>query len=174
MELEKVLRYPPVVSLEENDGKVYYRATFKEFPDMIGGIGDTVDEAIKAAFEMLDAEIEYLEEEGFDVPSPIVKTLSPEASGRVTLRMSKSLHKQVIMIAEEENISINSLINEAISYWIGRKDQRSRTRKKLAEHISLLICEGSDQTEHYIIQDPFPPISHLQIDMSRTNDLKSA
>lgn len=114
MEQNQIKRYPPVVTFEENDGKKYFRASFKEFPDMIGGIGNTVEAAIAAAYEMLDAEIDFREEMGLPVPSPTVVALSEDPSGRVTVRMSKTLHRRLIAAAEEEGVSLNSLINEAI------------------------------------------------------------
>ena len=118
METKDLKRYPPVVTYEENDGAFYYRASFKEFPNMIGGIGQTVEEAISAAYDMLDAEIAYCEEEGISIPKPFVSPLSKEASGRITLRMGKALHRQAIELAEEDDISLNSLINEALSRYV--------------------------------------------------------
>ena len=107
--------YPPIVRLEENDGKRYFRTTFKEFPDLIGGVGDDVGSSIESAYGMLEAEIDFRREMGLAVPDPLVSNLSAEPSGRVTLRMSKTQHRQLIQAAEEEGVSINSLINEAIT-----------------------------------------------------------
>ena len=70
-----IRKYPPTVTLERNDGKTYYRATFKDFPDMIGGIGDSVEKAIEAGYEMLDAEIVFRKEMGMDVPEPAIVDL---------------------------------------------------------------------------------------------------
>ena len=137
MENSELRKYPPIVVLEENDGKVYYRASFREFPDMIGGIGDTVEEAISSAYGMLEAEIEFREEESLPIPNPIVAPLVNEASGRVTLRMSKSLHRQVIVIAEGEGISLNSYINEAISYYVGNRHDRKS--QKTTHHFEKMI-----------------------------------
>lgn len=121
MQNELVRRYPPVVELEENDGKVYYRASFRDFPDVIGGIGDTVEEAIEEAYGLLEAEILFRSEEGMSIPDPIVKPLTGQASGRVTLRMSKTLHQQAIEASEEDGVSLNSLINEALGFWLGAR-----------------------------------------------------
>ena len=125
MEQEQLRRYPPVVIFEENDGKFYFRASFKEFPDMIGGIGDTVELAIAAAYDMLDAEIDFREEMGLPVPSPMVFDLSDDPSGRVTVRMSKTLHRRLIEAAEVEGVSLNALINEAIADRLTHRKQQS-------------------------------------------------
>ena len=121
MEKEKIREFAPIISRERNDGKEYYRALFREFPDMIGGIGDTVSEAIEEAYCMLETEISFLEEEGMNVPSPAVVDLEAAPSGRITLRMSKTMHKMVLVVAEEEGVSINSLLNEAVSLYLGQK-----------------------------------------------------
>ena len=120
MESKQIRQYPPVVIREQNDEAIYYRAMFKEFPKMIGGIGDTVSEAIEAAYAMLEAEIAYREEEGMIIPSPQIVPLDSGATGRITLRMSKSLHLQVAALADYEGVSINSFINEAIVWYVGR------------------------------------------------------
>lgn len=119
METSELRKYPPVVTFEENDGIFYYRACFREFPDMVGGIGDTVEQAISAAYAMLDAEIAYREEESLPIPKPQISELSIPVSGRMTLRMSKTLHKRVIEASEKEGVSLNSYINEAVAFYIG-------------------------------------------------------
>ena len=65
--------YRPIISIDKNlygDGIDWYRATFREFPSMIGGIGLTEDAAIEKGYEMLEAEIKFRKEEGLDIPEP--------------------------------------------------------------------------------------------------------
>lgn len=136
--MENVREYPPVVRFEENDGKRYFRTTFKEFPNLIGGIGETVSSSIENAYEMLEAEIEFRKEMGLSIPKPMVFDLASEPSGRVTLRMSKTQHAQLIQAAEEEGVSINSFINEAITVRL------SFAIYARSSYVSNIIADHSD------------------------------
>lgn len=65
--------YKPTVSTEKNfygDGRDWFRATFEEFPDMVGGIGRTEEEAVKAGYSILREELKFLSKEGFGFPRP--------------------------------------------------------------------------------------------------------
>lgn len=65
--------YRPIISIDKDlygDDNDWYRATFQEFPNMIGGIGLTEDAAIKAGYAMLEAEIKFRKEEGLNIPEP--------------------------------------------------------------------------------------------------------
>lgn len=134
-----VRQFAPVLLREQNDGKEYFRAVFREFPDMIGGIGDTVSEAIEEAYSMLEVEISFREEEGMSIPSPQVIDLESTPSGRITLRMSKTLHQAVIRTSEEEGVSINSFLNEAIAFYLGHKwkDSASKENYWAPERVSF-------------------------------------
>ena len=65
--------YNPTISVEKNlygDGRDWFRATFEEFPNMIGGIGRTEEEAVKAGYSMLREELRWLIGEGLGFPLP--------------------------------------------------------------------------------------------------------
>jgi hypothetical protein len=54
-------------------------------------------------------------------PFPIPAANENDVSGKITLRMSKSTHRKLINRSEEEGISLNQLINEALIVYIERK-----------------------------------------------------
>ncbi|MBP5446319.1 MAG: toxin-antitoxin system HicB family antitoxin [Acholeplasmatales bacterium] len=85
--------------------------------DTVIGVGDTVEDAIKEAEGNLEVFLEYCKENNIDVPSPS-KHEDNEFSGKVTLRMSKSLHKKVDERAKQEGVSLNSFLNEAIITYL--------------------------------------------------------
>lgn len=75
--------YNPTVSVEKNlygDGRDWFRATFEEFPNMIGGIGLTEEEAVKAGYSILRAELGFLIEEGLGFPLPASHAPKPEVN----------------------------------------------------------------------------------------------
>ena len=91
-----------------------------EFPAVKGciGVGSTAEEAIKEAFANLDFHLDALRKAG--LPIPMEDDHAIEYSGKVLLRMSKSLHQQIAHVAEQEGTSLNSFINEALTYKIAK------------------------------------------------------
>lgn len=85
-----------------------------EILDLPGCIGDgeTPEEAIKDLEEAKIAWIEAQIDAGRDIPMP---RLEPEYSGRITLRLPKSLHRRLANQAEIENISLNQYILSLVS-----------------------------------------------------------
>ncbi|WP_371862799.1 toxin-antitoxin system HicB family antitoxin [Lentilactobacillus rapi] len=44
--------------------------------------------------------------DGIEIPEPVDESFS----GRITLRMPKSLHKELTVLAKEENVSLNQYV----------------------------------------------------------------
>ena len=101
------------------DGKQYV-VKYIDFETVIG-VGDTIEEAIEEAEGNLEAYIDACRMLGIEVPEPSIHDYELY-SGKVTLRMSKSLHQKVNDRARREGVSINSLLNEAIAEYIERKN----------------------------------------------------
>lgn len=100
-----------VYPLETTDG-VQWCVEYPDVPAVVGG-GLTKKEAIKDAEENLNVFLEYLIKNG--MPLPMASKVDDQYSGKVTLRMSKSLHKKATELSEKEGISLNSFINEALN-----------------------------------------------------------
>ena len=109
------------------DGSTYWTACFPSIPECVGG-GDTIEEAIEDAKGNLEFYLEYLKDECKEIPKDDYKT---EYSGKIALRISKSTHNRVAQIAENEGISINSLINNAIENYIGLKTYDMNLNNKI-------------------------------------------
>jgi predicted RNase H-like HicB family nuclease len=69
--------------------------------------GETYDKAYAMLRDIQRDNIEDLITQGFDVPMPLS---DEDYSGRLNLRMPKSLHRRLAEIAHEEGYSLNSLI----------------------------------------------------------------
>jgi len=63
----------------------------------------------------------YLEEANKPAPEP---TDVSNLSGRVTFRMPKTLRSRVLERADFEGVSINQLLNEAVTRYVDYKDVR--------------------------------------------------
>lgn len=118
-----------VVPKKDDHGKTYWTAFFPALDGCIGG-GDTAEEAIKEAEENLEVFLDYLKSEGENIPSEYEEN---SFSGRIALRTSKTTHRKLAQISDEEGISINMLINNAIECYIGKIEYSQDFDKKIEE-----------------------------------------
>lgn len=82
-----------------------------EFPDLPGcvGAGDTAEEAVLMATDAKKAWIEIALEDGKNIPD--AKNLyGNDYSGKFTLRLPKTLHKELTLQADDEGVSLNQYI----------------------------------------------------------------
>lgn len=91
-----------------------------EYPDLKGcvGGGDTIEEAIADAEASKRVYLNYLKDEGIELPVPKEEGGLP--SGKIALRVPKTTHKQLLENAQMDGVSLNTYINTAISEKIGR------------------------------------------------------
>ena len=92
-----------------------------EFPSL-SAQGETPQEALSELQGVVAFVIQDLKEEWEPVPEPISLR---SFSGKLNLRMPESLHRELAAEAQEENISLNQLINLKLSVPL-RKSIRRR------------------------------------------------
>src|ERR1700719_2983451 len=97
-------RYAITVRKVLVDGEDLWRATVRELPD-VAEFAATREEATQLARDAIDDLQAAATEDGTPFPEPIDE--EEEYSGRVTLRMSKSMHRATAMRAQTENASLN-------------------------------------------------------------------
>lgn len=106
-------RYNISLALSDEDGEQLFKATVKELPD-IAVYETTAVEAYNSAISIItDLQISF-KAKGKSFPEP--HQAAEEASGRTTLRMSKSMHQRVTDVAREDDISLNQWIVEAVAW----------------------------------------------------------
>jgi predicted RNase H-like HicB family nuclease len=99
----------------------YWAAEFPELPGLAAA-GDTWDELLS---KIDDAKRSYFRaalEEGIHIPAP--SELGEEVSGRLLLRLPKSLHRQVMRLAKRDGVSVNTLLISTIARELGRREVR--------------------------------------------------
>ena len=106
------LNYRMMISPIETTSGMEYEASFPDVPGAVGG-GRTPEEAVKDAYATLEAHLQYMKEDGEEIPQPSLT--EEEYSGKLQLRISKSLHKRAKQVANWEGVSMNALINEALT-----------------------------------------------------------
>ena len=100
--------YNIVIQKSNVDGETLFSARVKELPD-VEVFEASAEAAYASALEAITALAGLAEEMGHQFPAPI-KATDDEYSGRVTLRMPKSLHKKIAEVADVEAVSLNHYI----------------------------------------------------------------
>ena len=98
---------------DENSGK--WIAAAEELPDCASR-ADTAEEAIAGLKDAMAAWISAALKEGRDIPEPRSKS---SHSGRLLLRMPRTLHAALVAAAERENVSLNQFITDSLASVVG-------------------------------------------------------
>ena len=106
------MKYPFSVFQTEVENHIFWIAKSNLLKGCVGQ-GDTQEEAIKELSENEKAWLETVKEVGIDIPKVPVEKVS-KYSGKMTLRISPSVHLQAAEFAKKEGISLNQYINDAI------------------------------------------------------------
>jgi len=127
------LKYKIVVNqIDESDGG----GILLEMPELgrfsTCAWGEAYEEAYAMLREIQRDNIQDLIEKGLDVPKPV---LEESYSGRLNLRMSKSLHRRLAEVAQEDGVSLNTLIINSLheSFGYQSKDKFIETRLERIE-----------------------------------------
>lgn len=99
-----------------SEGEVMFEGCVKEFPDLTE-YGDTAEEAYALAIDAIETVALLCAERG--KPMPEVADVPVEFSGRVTLRLPRSLHRALANAADEEEVSLNQHLVNVLSYFTG-------------------------------------------------------
>lgn len=98
------------------DGEAVFEARVRELPDL-AEYADTADEAYALAVDAVATTAKVLAERGKTMPPPLQP--ADEWSGRVTLRVPKSLHRALSDAADAEGCSLNQHIVNVLVYFTG-------------------------------------------------------
>jgi predicted HicB family RNase H-like nuclease len=113
-------RYAITLRKVRVDDEDLWRATVRELPDL-AEFAQTREEAFDLAVDAIENLKVAAEEAGRSFPEPIED--EDDFSGRVTLRMSKTMHRAVAQRAEREGVSLNSYLVECIAVQSGLTPQ---------------------------------------------------
>lgn len=106
-----------------------YVATSAEFPGL-SGLGYTAADALGELTAAIDVAVEALVEDGEPVPQPRVVQ---EYSGQLRLRLPRSLHAAAAARAEEEQVSLNALLQSYIASGLGAVRAGAGSAQELSE-----------------------------------------
>jgi predicted RNase H-like HicB family nuclease len=117
--VERYLELPYHITLvqdgEQDGGK--WIAAAEELPDCTSR-GETAEEAIAGMRNAMAEWISAALGEGRDIPEPRTAT---SHSGRLLLRMPRTLHAALTQAAERENVSLNQFITDSLASVVAWK-----------------------------------------------------
>ena len=93
---------------------------YLNYPDAFSD-GETPEEALINVRDAILGWMEIAKEDDMTIPQP-TNSIENLYSGKFTIRVPKSLHKKLAEKAEQENISLNQLVNSLLSYNAGYID----------------------------------------------------
>lgn len=121
------LHYSILLHEVEDEGEMYWIAEVPELPGCKSH-GSTVEEAVKSVEEAKKDWILDSLEAGEEAPTPVERD---RYSGKMIVRMSRSLHRSLALIAEAEKLSLNQLIVTMLAKEVGRLSVLNRVEGKV-------------------------------------------
>jgi len=142
--------YTVSVRREYIEGEYLYVARVEELPD-VEEYAESFEEARELALDTIRTTQEVFEKQGrtFPAPKPFV---APSTTGRVTLRLPKSVHAMCIEEAETEGVSLNTYILTCITSY--------RRPAPVGEE-NFYILNANELTSFVNNQRSWNPFSHL-------------
>ena len=123
--VEDYLELPYRISLvydEDEEGNEGWVAEVDELPGCLSQ-GETPDEAVANVRDAMAGWISVALEDGQRIPEP----RTPESySGRLVVRMARSLHAELAREAETEGVSLNALITTTLARSVGEHEAHER------------------------------------------------
>ena len=141
------LPYSILLHEVEEEGEKYWIAEVPELPGCKSH-GSTVEDAVKSVEEAKKDWILDSLKEGEEVPTPVERD---RYSGRMLVRMSRSLHRSLSLIAEAEKLSLNQLIVTMLAKEAGRLSVLNRVEDK----VDNLLQKISEVLEEEGVRIPF-------------------
>jgi len=133
----------------ESDGS--FHAEILEFPGCIA-IGDEPAEALANLEEVAASWLEATIEKGQDVPEP---QDASGFSGKLVLRLPKSLHRKAARQAALDNVSLNQFIVASVAEQVGARVIHSSTSPRPSSIMEFSASRANLQLGTMIITDPF-------------------
>jgi len=115
------------------DDEAQYVGRIAEFPNVVA-YEDTYEEALEILRDAVCTLKTLADEKKQPFPQPL-NFQEAEYSGRVTLRIPKSLHAKLDRMALAEDVSLNQLMVTGLATYVGEADGLSRAAMVVAETV---------------------------------------
>ena len=153
------LNYPILIEKIYDEGELLFTASIKELPGLIvygESLEEVYDEIELAKADWIEANLEW----GRKIKEPLENSLE-EYSGKITLRLPKTLHRDVKERSEIEGVSLNQTMVQLINDGLFKQtqnavEQLARKLEIMTKQISRTIEEKVSspmQHIHYIVKN---------------------
>lgn len=151
-------RYTISVRKEIVEGDMLYVARVTELQD-VEEYADSRAEAYALAIDTIETAHELCLEKGIIFPEPAVHDYSQaQASGRITLRIQKTLHANLVKKADYEGVSLNTFIVSELSAAYSQQSLYDKIKASL-DRIEYRFNDGlrsiKDITTHHLLRLDF-------------------
>lgn len=109
------LPYTVEVHRDASDGDVAYVARVVELPGCFTQ-ADSFEELEAMVQDAMHAWIESALEDGVAIPEP---RATDQYSGKFVVRIPRTLHRQLAVVAEREGVSLNAFVSSALAQAVG-------------------------------------------------------
>jgi len=122
-----------IIPEEDGDG---FNASI---PDLKGcvAVGDTVEEAYQIITEVKQTWIEIALERGWRIPEPTTVEIK-EYSGKFSVRLARTLHRELAELAEAEGTSLNQLVATFLAAGV---EKWTRERQSVRKAVRPFLFE---------------------------------
>jgi predicted HicB family RNase H-like nuclease len=129
--------YTISIRKENHDGEILYVGRVAEFPN-ISSFEDSFEEARALVIDAIQTLKKIADETQTQFPAPY-PIQSDEFSGRITLRLPKTLHAKISRQAAQEDVSVNQYLVTAIATYAGE-----------ADGIAKVVSEATSMLSHVV------------------------
>jgi len=119
--INEVGMYTAVVRPQKEGEDTVYEAVFKELGRSLTAHGDTPAQALSRLYRSGANLVESLKAEGESLPAAQPVEQWESYSGKITVRIPRSLHYKLRVLADEENVSLNSMAATILSWGAEHK-----------------------------------------------------
>jgi len=148
------------VIIPEGDGS--YRGEIMEFPGCIA-VGDDPSDTLASLEGVASAWLTAALENDQPIPDPV--ELSNDFSGRLVLRIPKSLHKKATWYAEREGVSLNQFIMYGLAESVGER----HVSKTMFVHVHSASPSQFLSLTSHINWLPANPIQYMPLNLGARN-----
>lgn len=138
-----------VQRVKDDESGPCFEAKVRELPD-VAEYADSFQEAYELAIDTIETTAQALAEQGRKMPQP-APAIS-DYSGRITVRTTRSLHRDLALLAEEENVSLNQLIVSVLGFYTGLRATHFSAHWQLAEEPGTKLTD-TDKPDLRIVRD---------------------
>lgn len=122
-----------------------YSATISEFPGLVAE-GETAEDALKNLDEAAASWVEVSLAHGRAIREPVSFN---GYSGKISLRIPRTLHRQVAELADLDGASVNQMLTQAIAEFLGRSEALHKVSEAMQVSLSALQERQSISRFHW-------------------------